>query len=82
MWRRHDVYELKIREEVTMNRDLKGRWQNLRSELQHWSRCSSDDLEWIDAAHDYACGRVAVQHGPRTHASEWRSHSSRDDRRR
>jgi hypothetical protein len=48
-----------------MNRDLKGRWDQLRSELQHWNSRRVEDLDWIDSAHDYTRGRVAFQHGER-----------------
>lgn len=47
-----------------MNRDLKGGWQHLKSELQHWSG-ENEDLDWIDARFDYTRGRVSVQHAPR-----------------
>jgi hypothetical protein len=53
-----------------MNRDLKGRWDQLRNELHHWNSRRVDDLEWIDSAHDYTRGRIAFQHGARRSPSE------------
>lgn len=64
-----------------MNRDLKSHWQHLRSELQHWGHYRPDDLEWIDAAHDYTRGRVGVQHGQRARSDESRTRVVRERRR-
>lgn len=58
-----------------MNCDDKSCWQQLRRELNHCGRLVEDDLDWIDACHDYVRGQVTVLHGSRSSRSQRKADS-------
>lgn len=49
-------------------------WQHLQQQLRNCGRLADDDLDWIDAQHDYTRGQARKQmHAPRGFRAELRA---------